>query len=71
MGRCPECGRVDGHAGGCPMADLRDSIIGYCALCGEPIYEWEDRYESVRDTHGYEMEYIHCECMQECLKYGG
>lgn len=53
------------------MADLRDSIIGYCALCGEPIYEWEDRYESVRDTHGYEMEFIHCECMQECLKYGG
>ena len=53
------------------MADIRDSIIGYCALCGEPIYEWEDRYESVRDTNGYEMEFIHCECMHECLKYGG
>ena len=69
--RCPECGRDNGHASGCPNADIRESIIGYCALCGEPIYEWEDRYESVRDMDGYEMEFIHCECIDKRIVFGG
>lgn len=60
MARCPECGRENGHANGCPMADISESIIGYCDICGEPIYEWEDRYE---DLDGYD--YVCEECLTE------
>ena len=42
------------------MADISESIIGYCDICGEPIYEWDDRYE---DLDGYD--YVCEECLTE------
>ena len=63
MGKCPECGRWNGHSNGCPMANVLESIIGRCAICGEPIYEWDFRVENLTE----DWEYLHPICLDKLI----
>ena len=45
------------------MVDVKESIIGHCAICGEPIFEWDFRVENLTE----DWEYLHPICIDKLI----